>query len=417
VTALFERRGFRDLFIGQSISAFGDWMVTFAIMWLALKYSGSSTAVGGVLVLRLLPTVLAGSAVTRVVGRWDRRRAMLLMDLIRAAIVLAIPFIRGLWWLYLWAFVLELCGLVFLPARDAAVPDLVDDDELPQANGLVMVSSFGTIPLGAGAFALMSALTPDHGWGARFPFLPAFAFDAASFLVSFAVIYRLSEVRVAVEREEHEDAPTPRMRDALKLPLVRAVMPATVVISVGLGTLFSLGVVYIRDVLGTNDAEFGVLIVLFGVGASIGLGILTRLGNLDRIRIVQLGTFAQGLTIGVMSLSPWIGPAFLGAAAFGAATACTLATGISVLQEGLEGDERVLALATFHVVIRGGLALAAMGAGVAGDLVGSAHLPVLGHLEPSRIVLLCAGALTVLGSGLIRAPAGAAAAPTSERAT
>jgi dTMP kinase len=329
---------------------------------------------------------------------------MLLMDLVRAGIVVIVPLIRGLWWLYIWAFVLELCGLVFLPARDAAVPDLVDDDDLPQANGLVMVSSFGTIPLGAGAFALMSALTPDHGWGARFPFLPAFVFDGVSFLLSFAVIYRLTEVRVAVEREEREDEPPPRLRDSLKLPLVRAVMPATVVISVGLGTLFSLGVVYVRDVLGTNDAEFGVLIVLFGVGASIGLALLSRLGRVDRITMVRFGTFTQGLTIGVMSLSPWIGPAFLGAAAFGAATALTLATGISVLQEGLEGDERVLALATFHVVIRGGLALAAIGAGVAADLVDSVHLPVLGHLEPSRIVLLGAGALTVLGSSLIRAP-------------
>jgi MFS family permease len=407
VTALFERRGFRDLFIGQSISAFGDWMVTFAIMWLALKYSGSSTAVGGVLVLRLLPTTIAGTAVTRVVDRWDRRRAMLLMDLVRAAIVLAIPFVRGLWWLYIWAFVLELCGLVFLPARDASVPDLVEAEDLPQANGLVMVSSFGTIPLGAGAFAAMSALTPDHGWGARFPFLPAFVFDAVSFLVSFAVIYRLTEVRAAVERE-HDDAPTPRLRDATKLPLVRAVLPATVVISVGLGTLFSLGVVYVRDVLGTSDAEFGVLIVLFGVGASVGLALLSRLGRVDRIAIVRYGTFAQGVTIGVMSLSPWIGPAFLGAAAFGGATALTLATGISVLQEGLDGDERVLALATFHVVIRGGLALSAIGAGVAADLVDSVHLPVLGHLEPSRVVLLGAGALTVLGSSLIR---------TSERVT
>jgi hypothetical protein len=105
-----------------------------------------------------------------------------------------------------------------------------------------------------------------------------------------------------------------------------------------------------------------------------------------------------------MSLSPWIGPAFLGAAAFGGATAVTLATGISVLQEGLDGDERVLALATFHVVIRAGLALAAIGAGVAADLVDSVHLPVLGHLEPSRVVLLGAGVVIALGSSLIRTP-------------
>src|SRR5439155_11409185 len=156
VKDLFRREGFRDLFIGQSVSAFGDWMVTVALMALVLKLSKSTTAVGAVLVLRLIPAAVAGPLAARAAERWDRRRTMLTMDLVRAGMVAAIPFVHALWWVYMWAFLLEVMGLIFLPARDSSIPDLAGDDEerLSLANGLVLASSYGTIPLGAGAFAI-----------------------------------------------------------------------------------------------------------------------------------------------------------------------------------------------------------------------------------------------------------------------
>ena len=57
---LLRRRGFRRLLIGQTISAFGDWIGTIGLMVLVLQVTNSSTAVGGVLVLRLLPATIAG---------------------------------------------------------------------------------------------------------------------------------------------------------------------------------------------------------------------------------------------------------------------------------------------------------------------------------------------------------------------
>lgn len=391
---LLGRGPFRQLLIGQTVSALGDWMVTVALMVLALRYSRSSTAVGGVLVLRLLPAAVGGTAAARAVGRWDRRHTMLAMDLARGGAVLAVPLIRGLWWLYIWAFALEVCGLVFIPARDASVPDLVSNKELPAANGLVLASSFATIPLGAAAFALTSALSPSHGWATRLPLLPVFVADAVSFVVSFAMIRRL---RMLADRNRQvaEDQ-APRLGDAFALSIVRSVMPAVVVISLGLGALFSLGVVFVRDALAATDAEFGVLIVLFGTGAAVGLAALSRARDVDRVAAVRAGTLVQGTTIAVMSLSPSIGPAFLGAAAFGGATAFSLAAGMTVLQDELDGRDRVLAFAAFHTVIRTGLAIAAIAAGVAADLLGD-----VGSLEPSRVVLVGAGGVVVFGSALV----------------
>ena len=76
-----------------------------------------------------------------------------------------------------------------------------------------------------------------------------------------------------------------------------------------------------------------------------------------------------------MSLANGIALAFIGAVAFGAATAFVLASGMCVLQSTLDGHDRVLAFTAFHVVIRTGLGLSAIGAGVAGDLVGDVRAP------------------------------------------
>src|SRR5688500_4850400 len=82
-----RRKGFRDLLIGQTVSGLGDWMGTVAFMALALELTGSPTAVGGVLVLRLLPAAIGGPLAARAVRSWDRRRTMLAMDAVRAGII------------------------------------------------------------------------------------------------------------------------------------------------------------------------------------------------------------------------------------------------------------------------------------------------------------------------------------------
>jgi len=398
VGTLVRRPGFRDLLLGQGISGLGDWMGTVAFMALALQLTGSPTAVGGVLVLRLLPAALGGPLAARAVKRWDRRRTMLAMDALRAAIIAAVPLIRAIWWVYLGAFVLEMASLVFLPARDSSIPDLVDAEDLPVANGLILGSSFGTIPLGAGAFAAVAALPFADLFGR--PLALVFWIDSLTFVVSFVLIARLTMLSTGEGMSSDEESV--RFRDSFRIPLVRAVMPATAAVALGLGALFSLGIVFVHDVLHASDAEFGVLIALFGVGATGGLGLLQLRRGHDPIHETRLGVAAIGGIVAVFSLSTSVWLAFGGATAFGAAAAFTLSSGMGALQSNLDGHQRVLAFAAFHVVIRVGLALAAIGAGLAGDLLHDVKWPFVGTLEPSRVVLLSSGLLVVLVSALVR---------------
>lgn len=404
VAGLFRHTGFRALFIGQGVSALGDWMVTIALMALALQLSGSSLAVAAILVLRLAPAALAGPLTAKVVSSWDRRRTMLATDLLRCGVVIAIPFVHQLWWVYVWAFVLEACGLVFLPARDASIPDLAGEADLPLANGLMLGSSYGTIPLGAALFGGIAAVAGgSHG---SVPSL-VFFIDAATFLVSFALIWGLHQLdETHSHRAKGDDATgdgSIRFRDALRIPIIRSVGTPTIIIALGLGTLFSVGILFIRQVLHASNSQFSWLIAMFGVGAAIGLAVL-HLGRLQGVRVVRFGVMIQGIVVGGMSMSPNVYIALGGAILFGGATAATLAAAMSVLQEELGDRQRVMAFSVFHILIRGGLAVAALGAGAATDAIRGVRWPVFGHLPPARLVLLLAGVVVFLGGALSHLP-------------
>jgi MFS family permease len=398
VATLVRRPGYRDLLVGQSISALGDWMGTVAFMALALAITGSPAAVGGILALRLIPAAIGGPLAARAASRWDRRRTMLTMDAARAAMIALVPFVRGLWWIYLWAFLVEVASIVFLPARDASIPDVVERDDLPLANGLILGSSYGSIPLGAAAFAAVAAI-PGSSLFDR-PNALVFWIDAVTFLVSFACIANASDLAGAAAAEGPAEGAG--FRQAFKIPLVRAVMPAAAAVALGLGALFSLGIVFVREVLGASDAEFGWLIALFGAGAVLGIAALQRASPGDAIQRTALGTLLIGLIVAVFSLSPGLWVAYLGAVGFGAAAAFTLASGMGTLQSQLDGSDRVLAFAAFHVVIRVALSLAAVGAGLAAALIDAVNWPVIGRLEPSRVVLLFSGLVVVASAAAVR---------------
>lgn len=406
-----NRRPLRDLLVGQAVSSLGDWMGTVALLALVLEITDSATAVGGVLVLRLAPTVLAGPLAARLTLRWNRRRIMLAMDAVRVPAVLVLPWITHLWWIYTWAFVVELAGMVFLPARDASIPDLVDDDDdLAVANGLVLGTSYGMIPVGAGLFALVAAISGEANIvdAARLIFFV----DALTFVVSFFAIARLPELgaMAAGHGEANGEANGGRFRDALHLPLVRRLAPVAAAVAFGLGALFSIGIVWVRDVLHASDTEFGLLVACFGVGAGGGLLVLRQLSRRD-LSLVRTLLILEGSVVATMSLAPTIGFALLGAVGFGGLCAMVLASSMELLQNQLGDRDRLLAFTVFHVVIRGGLALAAMGAGIADDLLDETRWPLLGHLASSQVVLLSSGVLVVAVALIAGRPGDVAAAP------
>ncbi len=395
-------------------------MGTFALMALVDHLSGSATAVGGILAFRLIPAALGGTLAAKLVRRWDRRRTMITMDLLRAGMIAVVPFVQELWWVYLWAFLLEAPSVVFLASRDSAIPDLVDEADLPLANAAMMGSSYGNIPVGAGLFAAFAALPLDDGWLGSHPYALVFWLDALTFGVSAWFIARALGLRgraLSVEEGTTDEAlpaggpaaaedpavaggpaaGSPRLRDAWSVPLVRRVLPATAAAAVGLGALFSLGIKLVREELHASDIEYGVLIVLFGAGAGVGLALTHRSRHVDLLVLTRRGALVMGALVALMSQSPAVWLTFLGAAGFGAGATVALTSGMSALQARIPlEEERVLAFSAFHVVIRIGLGVAALGAGAIGDGLNRAGLP------GTRSVLLASGLLVLASAATVR---------------
>ena len=384
-------------------------MGTFALMALVDHLSDSAAAVGGILAFRLIPAALGGTLAAKLVNRWDRRRTMITMDLLRAGMIAVVPFVQELWWVYLWAFVLEAPSVVFLASRDSSVPDLVDESDLPLANAAMMGSSYGNIPIGAGLFAAFAALPLDDGWLGSHPYALVFWIDALTFGISaFFIARALGGLqsrepspqaipdRAAISDSEISISPS-RLRDAWSVPLVRRVLPATAAAAVGLGALFSLGIKLVQEELEASDIEYGVLIVLFGAGAGIGLALTHRSRHVDLLVLTRRGALAMGALVALMSQSPTVWLTFLGAAGFGAGATVALTSGMSALQAQIpREEERVLAFSAFHVVIRIGLGAAALGAGAIGDGLNGAGLP------GTRSVLLASGLLVLASAATVR---------------
>ena len=399
---------FRRLLIGQGASALGDWMGTFALMALVDHLSDSATAVGGILAFRLIPAALGGTLAAKLVNRWDRRRTMITMDLLRAGMIAVVPFVQELWWVYLWAFALEAPSVVFLASRDSAIPDLVDESDLPLANAAMMGSSYGNIPIGAGLFAAFAALPLDDGWLGSHPYALVFWIDALTFFVSAYFIARalglrgrgapVGEISDSPAFSEGDISVSPsRLRDAWSVPLVRRILPATAAAAVGLGALFSLGIKLVQEELNASDIEFGVLIALFGAGAGIGLALTHKSQHVDLLVLTRRGALVMGALVALMSQSPTVWLTFLGAVGFGAGATVALTSGMSALQARIpQEEERVLAFSAFHVVIRIGLGAAALGAGAIGDGLNGAGLP------GTRSVLLASGLLVLASAANVR---------------
>jgi len=134
---LLGNRNFRRLWVAQFVSGTGDWLIIGFLMPFVTSLSGgSSFAVAGILIAKIIPALIFSSVTGVLVDRFDRRRTMIAADLARSALTLGLLFTSSLWAIYLIVMLMELGSLFFYPARNALIPYLVDEEDVPAANGL-----------------------------------------------------------------------------------------------------------------------------------------------------------------------------------------------------------------------------------------------------------------------------------------
>ena len=185
---LREHAGFRHLFLARTASLLGDWFNLLGILALLREVTDPDPRiVGGVFIIKLLPAFVVGPAAGVVADRFDRKRILLVADVLRfflvAALFAAPQLPEQATTLVFTLTFLQMATAAFAePARQATLPNLVSPRALAAANALSAVAWSTVFTLGA---ALGGVVTDLFGW--RF----ALALDATTYLVSASLIVRI----------------------------------------------------------------------------------------------------------------------------------------------------------------------------------------------------------------------------------
>ena len=194
---------FRKLWNSMLFSSLGDWLGLLATTALAAQLSGGSYAtanfaIAGVFIARLLPAVFLGPIAGVIADRFDRRKLMVCVDLMRGALYISIPIVHTYFWLYTAMILVECLTLFWSPAKEASVPNLVPREKLENANQVSLLAAYGTAPVAAILFSLLTLLS--GAIAAISPLIPsdsvdiALYFNALSFFFAAWTIRGLKEI-------------------------------------------------------------------------------------------------------------------------------------------------------------------------------------------------------------------------------
>ncbi|WP_327048551.1 dTMP kinase [Microbispora sp. NBC_01189] len=307
---------FRRLWTAMATCSLGDWLNIIALTALAGNLTASSgfqtqsLAIGGVFVAKMLPAILLGPLAGAVADRFDRRLTMVVADVLRFAVVLSIPLVGGYRWLLVATLLVECVNLFWVPAKDATVPNLVPKERLEEANQLNLLVTYGTAPVAAALFAVLSGVITTISAA-----VPAFTVAATSVALYLnALAYLASAVMIftlrAIPKDHvgHVAAPsvlrqiTEGWRYVGGNRVVRGLIIGMLGAFAAGGAVIGVAKAYVQ-VMGGGDAGYGTVFCAVFLGMAFGMFFGPRLlGGLSRRRMFGLSILCAGVTLAAIAL-------------------------------------------------------------------------------------------------------------------
>jgi dTMP kinase len=304
---------FRRLWVALSLSSLGDWLGLLAVTALAASlstgsYAQTNLAVAGVFLLRLAPAIVLGPLAGAVADRLDRRWTMVSCDVARFLLLLSIPFVGTLWWLYVATFLIECAALFWIPSKEATVPNLVPRERLEQANQVSLLATYGAAPVAAGLFALLTVVGGPLSRVGVDAVDVALVFDALTFLVAALVVARLRAIPAPPRGTAARAYPSvwrtiaEGWRFVGRTPVVRGLVLGMLGAFAAGGAVVGLARIHVAD-LGAGDPGYGMLFAAVFLGLAAGMGAGPRLlHGFSRRRIFGLAIAAAGLALTVLAV-------------------------------------------------------------------------------------------------------------------
>lgn len=421
---VFGTKSYFRLWLAQVISSTGDWIGLIAILAIAARVSDNSgAAVSLVMLARVVPGFFLGTIGGVLIDRFDRRLVMVFADVGRAAMLILLPFVETLFALVVISLLLEVFTLLWGPAKDASVPNLVGNEQLASANTLSLVASYGTFPFASVIFSLLAALAAWLGGFGALHRLEvdqetlALFFDAGTFIASAIIVFTLPIPRGGSTSEKKlKLSETVRdIKEGLAYiahePRVRGVIVGLGLGLIGGGAMIPLGPVFAKAGIGGDAATFGVLMSALGFGAATGVILFLFLQKkVPRETVFDFAVMGTGVFLMIAATLSSLFPAALAVALLGACAGTSYVTGFTVLQETVQDDMRGRIFATLYTVIRMCLLVALVISPLWADFwdwivndvadVGVVSIGQVDYSFPGVRIALWGGGLITLGAGL-----------------
>ncbi len=304
-----RNRNFFLLWSGGLISMIGSWMLLAALPFYIYEVTGSALATSGLLMAYLAPGALLGSVAGVFVDRWDRKRVLLIGNLIQAAIIPLLLLVEAngwIWLIYVVAFFESTVNQFLGPAENALLPTLVDEKHLVSANSLNALNDNLARIVGA---ALGGILLGTVG------FSNVVIFDALSFLLA-AVFISFVVAPAARSRTAELVANGSRwlqvwrewiggLRLVAEDNILRNLFIVIGIALFGDAILSALLAVFAQDVAGFSAADYGWLLTARGIGGIFGGIVIAQVGpRLSNSLMITGGLILSGLGVLAMVTFP-----------------------------------------------------------------------------------------------------------------
>jgi MFS family permease len=353
--------GFRLLFGSTLASSLGTLLAQIALAIDVKDRTNSGIWVGAVLVVGFLPTILVGLTLGPLIDRLERRKLMVVADLVRAVVFFALVFVGSAGGIVALAFVAGLATGFFRPAVYAGIPNLVPEEELADANALLQTVENASWAIGPILGGLLTAATSPHA---------AYWINAVSFLISAALIVRiparLLQSATALTRGHWTDLKE-GFRHVRESRILLAVLLAWGFAGLGIGSVSVSEVFLAKNTFHAGDFGYGLLFGGIGTGLVIGsFWSSTIQARLGLARTYGLAIAVMGIGFGLGSIAPdiWVaaGCCVIGGIGDGVAIVCNAL----LVQTGSRDEIRGRALT---VLMSGTMLVQAIGTILAGALM------------------------------------------------
>lgn len=309
---IFKNKNFLFLCSGQIISQFGDRLNQMALIALIYaRFPGSTFQLAKILSFTILPVFLVGPVAASYVDRWDRRRTMIVCDLLRCVLVATVAFFfiyaNSLVPIYIIIFLVFSLGRFFIPAKLAIIPELVSEEKLLLANSLA--STTGMIAAVAG-FGLGGLIVERTGSGG------GFLIDALTYLISGIFILMIG---TRVFKKEPQKTEVLAVQRLLKKTLLadikegwqylardrdmRFVARIFFLLWSAVGAIYVIIIVFVQNTLGSVTKDLGLLAMFLGLGLFLGSLIYGRYGQkISRLRMIFISLGTAGIVLSIFTV-------------------------------------------------------------------------------------------------------------------